>query len=136
MIDKLANDSFFLSNYYELPFEYNGLSYRNAEAAFHAQKVMLDEDRVKFTNLRADQANRLGGRVPLRSDWEEVKDDIMLDILRSKFNCHTMKKKLLETGDQEIVYHNRQGDQYWGVCGGEGENRLGEILMKIRSEII
>lgn len=30
---------------------------------------------------------------------------------------------------------NTWGDKVWGVCNGEGENRLGKILMRIRSEI-
>lgn len=27
------------------------------------------------------------------------------------------------------------GDTYWGVVDGKGENHLGKILMKVRSEI-
>ena len=30
---------------------------------------------------------------------------------------------------------NTWGDRVWGVCQGQGENRLGKILMKVREEL-
>ena len=38
----------FLSNFYNVPVSYNGLTYRNSEAAFQAQKEIRDEDRKKI----------------------------------------------------------------------------------------
>lgn len=35
----------FLSNFYNAPVSYNGLTYHNSEAAFQAQKEIRDEDR-------------------------------------------------------------------------------------------
>lgn len=37
--------------------------------------------------------------------------------------------------NNDFFLSNHWGDKYWGICDGEGENRFGEILMKIRSEI-
>jgi predicted NAD-dependent protein-ADP-ribosyltransferase YbiA (DUF1768 family) len=40
---------------------------------------------------------------------------------------------LISTGDATIVEHSAY-DNYWGDGGdGSGENRLGELLMQIRS---
>ena len=42
---------------------------------------------------------------------------------------------LIQTGDSVLIEGNTWGDRVWGVCNGVGENRLGRILMKIRSEL-
>ncbi len=39
----------FLSNFHQCPFEYKGLMYPNAEAAFQAQKCSTEEDKIKYT---------------------------------------------------------------------------------------
>jgi predicted NAD-dependent protein-ADP-ribosyltransferase YbiA (DUF1768 family) len=31
------------------------------------------------------------------------------------------------------VEGNSWGDTYWGVCKGKGQNKLGHILMQVRS---
>ena len=51
-----------------------------------------------------------------------------------------LKEMLLQTGDEELVEGNYWHDVYFGVCscpkcGNKGENHLGKLLMKIRSEI-
>lgn len=58
--------------------------------------------------------------------------------LVEKFTKHeALKQKLLGTGDRKIVEHTDR-DKYWadGGGGGKGKNRLGELLMKVRKEII
>jgi len=58
----------------------------------------------------------------------------MEDIVRSKFvNNPLLYVKLDETNPHELVEGNWWGDKYWGVCKGVGENKLGKILMKVRS---
>ena len=57
--------------------------------------------------------------------------------LRKKFTEHLdLQKKLLETDDAILIEGNTWGDTYWGMCAGIGENKLGQLLMKIREEII
>lgn len=71
----------------------------------------------------------------LRPDWEEVKDDVMYTVCKAKFLQNPgLLKKLLDTGDAELIEGNTWNDQIWGVCNGSGENRLGKILMRIRDE--
>ena len=69
----------------------------------------------------------------LRSDWEEVKEDIMYEALYAKFTQHrNLKKSLLDTGDSELIEHTKN-DSYWGDGGnGKGKNMLGLLLMKLR----
>lgn len=128
----------FLSNFYEVSVEYNGLTYGSSEAAFQAQKCMTDEERQAFTKYSPDKSKRAGKRVKLRSDWEDVKLKIMEDVLRAKFTQHKdIAERLIDTGGKILIEGNDWGDVFWGADSqtGEGENHLGEILMKIRGEL-
>jgi len=72
----------------------------------------------------------------LRSDWEQVKDDIMFEAVLTKFRTHRqLVELLLSTGGRTIV-ENAPVDAYWG-CGpdGLGHNRLGPILMAVRDRL-
>ena len=132
MIDKFEGEYAFLSNFYDCPVNY-GLTYRNSEAAFQAMKDPCRD--IEFINLNASRAKALGRKVKLRSDWEEIKDTIMLEVLRCKFDTNPgLKEKLIATGDEFLVEGNTWGDTYWGVCNGKGRNNLGHLLMKVRDE--
>lgn len=138
MIKEFKNQYFFLSNFYEYPIYYNKLVFCNAEAAFQAQKVINEKDQYKFINLNASQARKLGKTVQLRKDWEEIKDNVMYEIVKRKFTINKeLQQKLLETKEEELVEGNWWHDTYWGVDSktGIGQNKLGKILMKVREEV-
>ncbi len=127
------------SNFSRHPFKLDGLLWPTAEQFFQAQKF---EDAKYRETIRlahsASIAARLGRSrsVPIRPDWEEVKDEVMLRGIPAKFHAHaTVKELLLSTGHEEIV-EKTTGDAYWG-CGsdGDGKNRLGIILMRVRDEL-
>lgn len=134
MISSFRDEYFFLSNFYPVEIKLDGIVYPNAETAFQAQKTLDVEERRKFSMLKNPvQAKRLGRKVKLRDDWEEVKLDIMTEIVSQKFLQHPhLIEMLLQTGDEELVEGNKWGDRFWGVCKDKGENHLGKILMKIR----
>ena len=72
-----------------------------------------------------------------RSDWEAVKENIMLKALRAKFSDQQLRLRsmLLGTGNRKLVEHT-SNDSYWGDGGnGSGSNRLGHLLMQVRSEL-
>ena len=134
MINEFRGRYYFLSNFYSVPVKYGLLTFANTEAAFHSEKCPMRA--AEFTKLNPSESKRLGRRVKLRSDWEQVKDDVMLDVVRAKFNQHPdLAQKLLATGDEELVEGNDWGDTYWGVCNGRGKNMLGKILMRVRAEL-
>lgn len=143
MICDFRKEYMFLSNFYECPFLYEGILFRNAEACFHSQKVLAVNERLKFKDLTASESKKLGRRVDLRSDWEDIKDDIMYSIVMAKFKQNeSLKNKLLSTGEKFLLegttgWH----DNYWGSCDCpkchkiQGKNVLGEILMRVRKEL-
>ena len=91
---------------------------------------------MQFQNLLANEAKRLGRRVKLRPDWEDIKDEVMYEVVLDKFKRNdNLKEKLLDTANAELIEENWWNDTYWGVCKGKGKNKLGKILMKVRDEL-
>lgn len=137
MIKQFKGEYFFLSNFYETPVSYEGITYQNNEAAFQAQKTLDIKERMQFSNLNSSEAKQKGRRIKLRNDWEEAKEQVMYEICKAKFDQHPeLMEKLLLTGNRPLEEGNHWGDRVWGTVDGVGENKLGKILMKIRSELI
>ncbi len=61
---------------------------------------------------------------------------VMKDILRAKVEQHEyVRRKLLETGDRELIEDSWR-DDYWGWGPNkDGKNMLGRLWMEIRDEI-
>lgn len=134
-IGHFAGEFRFLSNFYPCTIEYEDSLYGSVEHAYQAAKTLYPEER--HTILMAPTpgyAKRLGRQVRLRVDWEQVKLDVMLELLRRKFAKEPLKGKLLATGDARLVEGNTWGDRFWGVSYGYGLNHLGNLLMRVRDE--
>jgi N-glycosidase YbiA len=61
------------------------------------------------------EAKYLGNsrKLPLRSDWEEVKETFMFNCVYAKFTQHEdLKNILLDTKD--LYLNERAPDSYWG----------------------
>ena len=136
MIDCFDGKYFFLSNFSNSKFCYEGIAYPTVEHYFQAQKTLDIKERERIAKLPTPgEAKRAGRRVKLRSDWEEVKDNVMLVGLYHKFKDPELRKKLMATGDEHLEEGNYWHDTYWGVCEGVGENRLGQLLMAVRKGV-
>ncbi len=68
-----------LSNFYDRDIRvyYDGLFYKNSEAAYQSAKTLDKKKREKFTQMTPKEAKRQGKYLKLREDWDEVKDEIM-----------------------------------------------------------
>jgi len=133
MIAEFQGQYRWLSNFHLTPVVYEGQVYPSSENAYQAAKTL--GDRSAFLHVTPGVSKKLGRRVKLRPDWEAVKVDVMRDVLRSKFALPDLAQMLLETGDQPLIEGNTWNDTFWGVCRGKGQNRLGLLLMEIRSEL-
>lgn len=136
-IKRFRQEYDYLSNFYPACLQVDGLEYLCSEAAYQAAKCAKAEDRLLFTELNSNDSKLLGRKVPQRSDWDRVRVQEMEKILRAKFtqNPH-LAQFLVETGDAELIEGNTWHDTFWGVDlkTGEGENRLGKILMALRED--
>ncbi len=71
----------------------------------------------------------------LRPNWDNMKVQVMRDVLRIKFSAEPLRSWLIATENDELIEGNDHGDEFWGVCDGVGENYLGNLLMELRSEL-
>lgn len=71
-------------------------------------------------------------RLPL--DKQAAADKVAVAI-RERFKNPELKAKLLATGTANLLHINGRGDQFWGVCGGQGLNVYGKLLMAVRDQI-
>jgi ribA/ribD-fused uncharacterized protein len=127
------------SNFSKHPIHLKGKRWATTEHYFQAQKFAgtEHEEAVRVCKTAREAANTGRSRkLPLRRDWESVKDRVMLEALRAKFTQHEdLKEALLGTGDAVLVEHTAN-DSYWGDGGdGSGKNRLGRLLMQLRAEL-
>lgn len=135
-IDKFDGEHKFLSNFYMRSFLFNGVVCKSGEHAYQAAKAHEPEHAAYVLEAAtAAGAKARGRRIKMRPRFDSIKDIIMLQVARAKFNEFEMANMLLSTGDAELIEGNTWGDTYWGVCRGTGLNKLGQILMLVRSEI-
>jgi ribA/ribD-fused uncharacterized protein len=127
----------FLSNFWPAEIVYEGITYPTAEHAYQAAKTLDVEQRKKIAALPTPAEAKTAGRaLKLRDDWETAKFTVMEEVVRYKFTHHPeLGAKLLATGGHLLEEGNTWGDRVWGVYQGQGENRLGKILMKVRDEL-
>lgn len=137
-IDSFKGENAFLSNFYDAPVCYDGITYKNSEAAFQAQKTENREDRFAFADLSARDAKRLGRSTKLRKGWSDMRVYIMAEIVHAKFEQNPdLAEKLLATGNDTLIEGNTWNDKFWGVDSrtGEGQNILGNVLMSVRTTL-
>jgi len=130
------------SNFAPCSVELDGLLYPSVEHAFQAAKTPDFKKREEIRKaLTPGLAKRLGRKVPLRPDWELVKENVMYSLLRQKFQNSPFKADLLSSKSSPIIenttpYH----DLVWGICycpshNGQGNNLLGKLLERLRTEL-
>lgn len=117
------------------------LRYRSVEHAYQACKayLLIEKENIQAANTPAT-AKRLGRKVIMRPDWEEVKIPIMRELLQQKFAQKPYKGILLDTGEKELIEGVWWHDLFWGKCycpkhKWTGQNILGQLLMEIRTSI-
>lgn len=154
-IDKFFGEYRWLSNFHLCSIEYEGIIYPSTEHAYQAAKSNDPEIRKQCLEMNCKEVKRWGrslgdeilyvdkqgAHMKLSKDWDtgptwgQKRVRVMYDINLYKYKNHPeLKKKLLATGDAQLIEGNTWGDKFWGVCNG-GANMLGKILMLIREEL-
>ena len=139
---KFRDEYDFLSNMYTCEIQdplFSDLVYDNVEAAFQASKTLDYDYRKTFINCNGKKAKQQGAALKLRDDWEKIKYDVMFKLLLIKFSKPELAKKL-KSIKEPIIEHNTWHDNEYGICTcklcGEGKNKLGELLMKVRDRLL
>ena len=148
MIKGFAGDYKWLSNSYVggPNIKYGSMYFESVENAYQAAKTnnlhdryILSLDAVKL--VAPEKAKEFGRRLQLRPNWDQIKVEIMRELLFQKFAAYPtledsqLTQRLLSTAPQYLVELNNWNDTFWGVCAGHGSNVLGKLLMQVRNEI-
>lgn len=145
----------FLSHFFPAPIFIDGETWTTVEHYYQAQKSddPVYRQAIRDT-LRPGMAKRLAaqpqaprrvsaqswfrknGTSP-RSDWHEVKLDIMRRADLAKFTQHgELGDVLLATGDAELV-EDSPSEPFWGVGpDGKGLNWAGRVIMEVREKLL
>lgn len=142
-----------LSNFSSFNLKWHGdYTFPTVEHAYHWEKFRYPrEGESKFNRLVREGLAEMMMTAPSaheaftyaqewrhlrRPDWDEVKVGIMRMMLRAKARQHPyVKKKLLETGNRELV-ENSWRDDFWGWGPNkDGQNMLGKLWMEVRAEL-
>lgn len=114
--------------------------YKTSEHYYQAHKFIDKSYAVLIIDAPTPRLCADIGRLksmPLRENWDHLKDSIMRDALKLKFDQHPdIKEILMSTVGYELI-EDSPYDYYWG-CGakGTGKNMLGKLLMGLRDDYL
>jgi len=130
-----------LSNFSAFTLQWDGWFFDTSEAAYHYEKFKGHAPYICDQIRTAPSAHEafkiaLWQKEHRRPNWDDVKVDVMRNILRAKTGQHEyVRHKLLQTGDRDLIEDSWR-DDYWGWGPNrDGQNMLGKLWMEIRAEI-
>lgn len=134
-------DYYVLSNFSSFQLRWHGRKFATLEHAYHWEKF-VGVTYWAATQIKAapsaHEAFRLARlfKDKRRPDWDEVKLDVMRELLLAKARQHEyVRRKLLATGERELV-ENSWRDDFWGWGPNrDGQNMLGKLWMDVRSHL-
>lgn len=134
------HEFYVFSNFSSFAIEWKNKLYMTSEHVYHSEKFEDDGLKEQIRNCRsAHEALKLAevNKDKCRNNWDEIRLQVMKEILRAKVQQHPyVKKKLIESGDKELVEDSWR-DSYWGWGPNkDGENHLGKLWMEVRAEFI
>ena len=134
-------DFYVLSNFSSFRLLWRGHDFDTSEHAYHWAKflnVSDEADQVCGLIRRARSAHVAfkiaeQHRHLRRANWDAIKINIMREILMAKADQHEyVARKLLATGDRELVEDSWR-DDFWGWGPNrDGKNMLGQLWMEVR----
>lgn len=133
------NDPFYeLSNFAPYGLESEGVYWPTVEHFFQAQKFTdpIYRERIRLA-AGPREARTLGQSraVPIRSDWDAVREELMRKALCLKFQRRELQVLLLSTDSRPLVEAS-PFDHFWGAGqDGSGQNRLGHLLEQVRQKL-
>ena len=136
---RFKEDYRWLSNFVPVEVEYEEMKYPSVEHAYQAAKSK-DVTWREFCAMEESpgKVKRGSRRIEQRADWEQIRVEVMRNLLEQKFSQEPYKSLLLETGNTYLIEGNTWDDTFWGVDlrTGEGYNVLGNLIMEIRRTLM
>lgn len=131
------------SNLYRREFEFEGEIFPTAEHAYQAGKARKPEVRAWLMSAPSPALLAMAAHGlyywDISPGWATKKFDRMKRILLAKFSQHDdLRRLLLNTGDSRLVESatvDSAVNRLWGEVNGVGQNKLGQLLMEVRTEL-
>ena len=136
-----------LSNFWSAaPLTIDGLQWQSVEHYFQACKFHCESPKwKKVRSAKKPASARQVARAAVQNssadlrfsseEWDAIKDRFMLKALRAKVESCPEFCETLEGSKNRYLFEDSPYDKYWGVGSRRtGENRLGRLLMQVRSE--
>ncbi|WP_413742937.1 NADAR family protein [Sodalis sp. RH15] len=131
----------FLSNLHPRPLVFAGTEYDTPEHAFQVEKALFPRIKNWLKQAPTPELAAVAGDALTEEetvpDWANICVEVMSSIVRAKFDgAEDLKQCLLATGDRKLAECSPiDGEvaRFWGEYQGQGENRLGKILMALRA---
>lgn len=155
MITSFKEDKYaFLSNFYPCVIsdtvQYvanKNIYFFNWPTAEHYYQSLKTKDVSEKEKIMACEtpgiAKRVGKRLTIREDWDDIKLDVMLLVVSEKFKQNPeLRNMLIKTFPQKLVEGNYWHDNFWGDCSCNmcifeiKYNHLGKILETVRNYYI
>lgn len=132
------------SNLFRREIEFEGETFATSEHAYQAGKARKPEVRKWLMDAPSPALLAMAAHGlyvwDINSDWSKIKFDRMKRVLRAKFTQHEdLKQLLLSTGTARLVEAatvDNAVNRLWGEVNGVGKNKLGELLMEVRAELV
>jgi ribA/ribD-fused uncharacterized protein len=132
------------SNLYRREIEFEGEKFATSEHAYQAGKARKPAVRKWLMEAPSPALLAMAAHGlyvwDINSDWSKIKFDRMKRVLQAKFTQHEdLKQLLLSTGTARLVESatvDNAVNRLWGEVNGVGNNKLGEMLMEVRAEIL
>ena len=140
-----------LSNFHPAPFIIEGQKYRHVEEYFFVKKAELAGDDVSRQRiLEADtpaDCKSIGRSIKVDiKRWNNLEIDIMRRAIAEKFNQNPNLKDYLMSTEEMTLAEASPSDRFWGIGAGlgkvaagneqfTGKNKLGELLMELRTQL-
>lgn len=127
-----------LSNLYECTVCYNGFYYASSEHAYQYCKCYYHEEYDLCDSILKEESPRIvmniGRKCDTTPDWNNMKLQIMNDILCAKFICcKPYRDILLQNKGKKLV--EATYNKFWGGFG-KGQNYLGKLHMEKSLNVI
>ncbi|MDX1279585.1 GTP cyclohydrolase II RibA [Shewanella colwelliana] len=128
------------SNFSQHAVYLQGKTWRTTEHFYQAQKFTDPalQERIRRSAspmLAKEIASQIDSKHH-QEDWNNKKEKVMWQAITAKFSQHPELKELLLSTDQRNIAEHTVNDSYWGDAeDGSGLNRLGELLMQLRSQL-
>lgn len=139
-ITDFSNQYSFLNNDHICLVHYDGLLYASVTHAFQAARTLSESTREQISKIHdIETMYELVENIEDPPEWNKNRVRIMEILIRDKFRRnHILRQRLSETGTAQLqnsYQESSPSNLFWGTINDRGDNTIGKILMKVRSDI-